>query len=138
MSPTVAWGQVAKVLRGGSWNNNENSARATNRNNNNPDNQNDNIGFRCAVAVAPGLFLKGQVHRVYGCGASAQGEHSRPGPGWVALFRSTKDTPLPLRPVGMVRTSGWESRWQFSCWVAVAGQLNNELVAVCQLLWFCG
>ena len=105
------------MLRGGGWNNTANNARATNRNdNNNPDNQNDNIGFRCAVAAGPGLFLKGQVQRLYGPAASAPGEHSRPGPGWVALFHSTKDTLLPLRPVGRFRTSVWESRRQFSCW----------------------
>jgi hypothetical protein len=38
-------------LRGGSWNNNANNARCANRNNNNPDNRNNNIGFRCVLAV---------------------------------------------------------------------------------------
>lgn len=112
----VAWGQVAKVLRGGSWNNNENNARASNRNNNNPNNQNDNIGFRC-VAAAPGVVSASQVHRVHGCGASAPGEHARPGPGWAcpehsrrtALAGSTKDTLPPSRPVGLFREPG---RWQ--------------------------
>jgi hypothetical protein len=33
-------------LRGGSWNNNQNNARAADRNNNHPDNRNDNNGFR--------------------------------------------------------------------------------------------
>jgi formylglycine-generating enzyme required for sulfatase activity len=51
-----AWGQVAKVLRGGSWNNNDNNVRAPNRNNNDPDNQNNNIGFRCGRS-APGMFF---------------------------------------------------------------------------------
>ena len=36
------------MLRGGSWNNNENNVRAANRNRNNPDNWNNNNGFRCA------------------------------------------------------------------------------------------
>ncbi|MBT3314551.1 MAG: SUMF1/EgtB/PvdO family nonheme iron enzyme [Anaerolineae bacterium] len=36
------------VLRGGSWNNNENNLRSANRNNNNPTNTNNNIGFRCS------------------------------------------------------------------------------------------
>ncbi|NJN98901.1 MAG: SUMF1/EgtB/PvdO family nonheme iron enzyme [Anaerolineales bacterium] len=56
----VAWGQVAKVLRGGSWNNNEINARASFRNNNNPDNQNTNVGFRCVVS-APGVVSASQV-----------------------------------------------------------------------------
>jgi hypothetical protein len=37
------------VLRGGSWNNNQNNARAAYRNNNTPDNRNNNIGFRVVV-----------------------------------------------------------------------------------------
>jgi hypothetical protein len=60
-SPTAAWGQVNKVLRGGSWNNNENNVRAATRNDNTPDNRNNNIGFRC-VGV-PGALLDGQVRR---------------------------------------------------------------------------
>lgn len=35
-----------RVLRGGSWNNNDNNCRVANRNNNNPDNSNNNNGFR--------------------------------------------------------------------------------------------
>jgi hypothetical protein len=34
------------VLRGGSWNNNQNNARCRIRNRNNPHNSNNNIGFR--------------------------------------------------------------------------------------------
>jgi len=36
----------ARVLRGGSWNNNGQNCRSANRNNNSPDNRNNNIGFR--------------------------------------------------------------------------------------------
>jgi hypothetical protein len=56
------------VLRGGGWNNNSNNLRVANRNNNNPDNRNNNIGFRCAVS--PGVFLVGQVRRLYGAALS--------------------------------------------------------------------
>ncbi len=35
-----------RVLRGGSWNNNQDNARADNRNNNHPNNRNNYIGFR--------------------------------------------------------------------------------------------
>ena len=41
-------------LRGGSWINNQNNARAVYRNNNNPDNRNNNIGFRVASHVSLG------------------------------------------------------------------------------------
>ena len=33
-------------MRGGSWNNNQDNARAAYRNNNTPDNRNNNLGFR--------------------------------------------------------------------------------------------
>ena len=48
-----------RVVRGGSFGNNQNNARAANRNNNNPDNRNNNIGFRVAVVrrSTPYLFL---------------------------------------------------------------------------------
>ena len=41
-----------RVLRGGSFNNNDNNCRSANRNNNNPDNTNNNNGFR-VVRVLP-------------------------------------------------------------------------------------
>jgi formylglycine-generating enzyme required for sulfatase activity len=37
-------------LRGGSWNNNLNNARAANRNNNTPNNQWNNNGFRVSAS----------------------------------------------------------------------------------------
>lgn len=44
----------ARVLRGGSWNNNTNNLRCANRNNNNPVNDNNNIGFRSARGTLRG------------------------------------------------------------------------------------
>src|SRR5262245_49094584 len=43
-------------LRGGSWINNNDNARAVYRNNNAPGNRNNNIGFR-VVVVRPTLFV---------------------------------------------------------------------------------
>jgi len=77
------------VLRGGGWNNNQNNIRSANRNNNTPDNRNDNIGFRCVGA--PGAFLKGQVRRVYGRGASAEREKLQICSRLGACKDSTKD-----------------------------------------------
>ena len=39
------------VLRGGSFNNNQNNARCAVRNNNNPNNSNNNIGFRVVLST---------------------------------------------------------------------------------------
>ncbi len=45
-------GWSARVLRGGSWNNNDrDNLASSNRNNNTPDNRNNNNGFRCVVVV---------------------------------------------------------------------------------------
>ncbi|MCP5097174.1 MAG: SUMF1/EgtB/PvdO family nonheme iron enzyme [Chloroflexi bacterium] len=49
-----------RALRGGSWINNANNARAANRNNNTPANRNNNNGFRVVVVVrrsTPYIFL---------------------------------------------------------------------------------
>ncbi|PWB73131.1 MAG: hypothetical protein C3F07_10405 [Anaerolineales bacterium] len=51
-----------RVLRGGSWNNNQDNARASNRNNNNPNNRNNNNGFRLVVRPTSKLnFQKAAV-----------------------------------------------------------------------------
>jgi formylglycine-generating enzyme required for sulfatase activity len=42
----------ARVVRGGSWNNNDTNLRASNRNNNEPGNRNYNNGFRCASGAS--------------------------------------------------------------------------------------
>ncbi len=47
--------RLARVLRGGSWNNNPNNLRAANRNNNTPTNRNNNNGFRCSSTAARGF-----------------------------------------------------------------------------------
>lgn len=45
----------ARVVRGGSWNNNRNNVRCAVRNRNNPDNFNNNIGFR--MVLSHNIFL---------------------------------------------------------------------------------
>jgi hypothetical protein len=40
-----------RVLRGGSFNNNQNNARCAYRNRNNPNNRNNNNGFRVVLAT---------------------------------------------------------------------------------------
>ncbi|MEZ0397153.1 MAG: SUMF1/EgtB/PvdO family nonheme iron enzyme [Anaerolineales bacterium] len=56
----------SRVLRGGSWNNNDNNVRASNRNRNEPTNIN-NVGFRCSR-----LHVKSstRIRHVYGHAAS--------------------------------------------------------------------
>ncbi|MGE0822243.1 MAG: SUMF1/EgtB/PvdO family nonheme iron enzyme [Candidatus Binatia bacterium] len=48
MAERVPGTHDARSLRGGSWNNQPQNARASNRNRNEPGNRNDNIGLRCA------------------------------------------------------------------------------------------
>jgi hypothetical protein len=43
---------TARVVRGGSWNNNQRNARCAYRNRNIPDNYNNNLGFRVVVSIA--------------------------------------------------------------------------------------
>jgi formylglycine-generating enzyme required for sulfatase activity/energy-coupling factor transporter ATP-binding protein EcfA2 len=52
-----------RVLRGGSWNNNQDNARSANRNRNNPNNRNNNVGFRvlCASHIFPVLPGRGAI-----------------------------------------------------------------------------
>jgi len=48
----------ARVLRGGSWNNNANNCRAANRNSNPADNRNNNVGFRLASTTSARIGLR--------------------------------------------------------------------------------
>jgi hypothetical protein len=50
-------------VRGGSWNNNQDNARAAYRNNNTPDNRNNNMGFRvvCSSHIVRSLQRRSQV-----------------------------------------------------------------------------
>ena len=52
----------ARVVRGGSWNNNGRNVRSANRNRNSPDNRNNNLGFRLALAQhAAGWCMNDQI-----------------------------------------------------------------------------
>ncbi|MBI5479967.1 MAG: SUMF1/EgtB/PvdO family nonheme iron enzyme [Deltaproteobacteria bacterium] len=73
----------ARVIRGGSWNNNPNNLRAANRNRNTPTNRNDNIGVRCAKTVDDPAKPR-------------QGVRSRAVP--VATARERRPTVHPVRP----------------------------------------
>jgi len=54
--------KTRRVLRGGSWNNNDNNCRVANRNRNNPDNRNNNNGFRLVLSqVSFSLVLFGGI-----------------------------------------------------------------------------
>lgn len=48
---------MARVLRGGSWNNETSNLRCAQRNNNNPTNRNSNNGFRCAKTLPAGASV---------------------------------------------------------------------------------
>ncbi|MCW5854308.1 MAG: SUMF1/EgtB/PvdO family nonheme iron enzyme [Anaerolineae bacterium] len=76
------WGRRgARVLRGGSWNNNnENNLRAAYRNRNNPANENNNNGFRCARPCSmPALSRNAARSRTRWLAWSKSAGCSRPG-----------------------------------------------------------
>ena len=53
-----------RVVRGGSFNNNQRNVRAAIRNNNDPDNRNNNIGFRVVVSSNSVGLRKAVLRRV--------------------------------------------------------------------------
>jgi len=58
----VGWpGTWRRVLRGGSWNNNQVNARCSYRNNNHPNNRNNNVGFRLSCESHISFYLLGWV-----------------------------------------------------------------------------
>ncbi len=57
-----------RVLRGGSFNNNDHNTRAAYRNHNNPNNRNNNNGFRIVLLTLIGRTTAGTAHRVPPCG----------------------------------------------------------------------
>jgi hypothetical protein len=87
----------SRVLRGGSWINNQDNARADNRNNNHPNNRNNNIGFRvvCSshIHLPPPKADLSRRPRFAGCGggrlngAGASRPHARSGVGRIAKRR---------------------------------------------------
>ena len=52
---------TARVVRGGSWNNNGRNVRSAIRNRNSPDNRNNNLGFRLALAQQAMIGLNDQI-----------------------------------------------------------------------------
>jgi hypothetical protein len=85
--------RTARVVRGGSWNNdNPDNFRAANRNNNHPDNRNDNQGFRCAGGGVGGVALKAGTHGVMRGGARL--------PGQGQADTSLTAVPAPAEPAG--------------------------------------
>jgi hypothetical protein len=93
-----------RVVRGGSWNNDQDNARAAYRNRNNPDNRNNNVGFRlvCASHILPPL----QWRRSSGLVASvptSEGLGSASGNGRRPRF-AARGEGLKMAQVSPVRT----------------------------------
>jgi hypothetical protein len=97
------------VLRGGSWNNNQNNARCAYRNRNNPHNRNNNNGFRLVshISSQPAMPRAGASQRdgitddESGCVAEAQKNGAaclsqRDSSLWEATHRDAR--PVPLGP----------------------------------------
>ncbi|MCX6032992.1 MAG: SUMF1/EgtB/PvdO family nonheme iron enzyme [Chloroflexi bacterium] len=65
---------TVRVVRGGSWNNNQRNARCAYRNRNVSDNYNTNIGFRVVVSITSSQWLVNLV--VYGRGTAPKEDDS--------------------------------------------------------------
>ena len=66
---------AARVVRGGSWNNNGRNVRSANRNRNTPDNRNNNLGFRLALAQQAMIGLNDPIIIRSCLNASKQQDH---------------------------------------------------------------
>ena len=97
---------MARVLRGGSWINNPDNARAANRNRNHPDNRNDNVGFRlcCGPTSTRPLVRRASVRdraAVQSAAACGNARRSRlPGRGAGAIDGSGGSRPHGIPPSG--------------------------------------
>ena len=91
---------MARVLRGGAFNNNDVNLRCAYRNNNNPNNRNDNIGFRVVVRgvshasqlESEQACLSAQVGNAFHSRMTAEtvhGEIVQPRPGWLTSPQPT-------------------------------------------------
>ncbi|MCE7926274.1 MAG: hypothetical protein DYG98_24780, partial [Haliscomenobacteraceae bacterium CHB4] len=65
------------VLRGGSWNNNDNNCRPANRNRNERNNRNNNNGFRCARTSSQERQMCTTLQRGAAHGRPRQGEEAQ-------------------------------------------------------------
>jgi hypothetical protein len=81
--PWVCGGRPGKrrVLRGGSFNNNQRNVRCAYRNRNNPDNRNNNIGFRVVVSHESLCGAGSAAWSRLGGRGPAEGEPAWPVPG---------------------------------------------------------
>jgi len=85
-------GSVARVWRGGSYNNEGSNLRCAYRNNNNPNNRNNNIGFRVVCVASHASQLESEQACLYAQvrnashsrmnAETAHGEIVQPSPGW--------------------------------------------------------
>ncbi|MFN0104708.1 MAG: SUMF1/EgtB/PvdO family nonheme iron enzyme [Bryobacteraceae bacterium] len=91
------------MLRGGSWNNNQENARAGNRNNNHPDNRNNNIGFRVVCSSHIHLHLS----RCRQVPLAKAGGMRRKGVGWRGKVQSARLVIDELAQNGLGRSRGW-------------------------------
>ena len=95
---------AARVLRGGSWNNNQDNARAAYRNNNNPNNRNNNNGFRLVRPTCASRF-KGLICALLAGQRAAPFDQGQLPPvmqcdGCSALWRVQQCVSLPRRSNG--------------------------------------
>jgi hypothetical protein len=96
---------VTRVVRGGSWNNNQRNARCAYRNRNIPDNYNNNLGFRVVMSIAFGGRLDRVARRSPGRQTPSFTDEGRsPGRRRQIPARESQSGPAPVAPA--VSSSG--------------------------------
>jgi len=98
-----------RVVRGGSWNNDQANARAAYRNDNAPDNRNNNIGFRLACSSHTFVPLRWRgVTPVASTPTGAAGRGAASGIGRRPRF-AARGEGLKMARVSPVRTEGLQT-----------------------------
>jgi hypothetical protein len=110
MPPGNRWGAPVpgRALRGGSWNNNQDNARASARNRNDIDNRNNETGFRVLCAVHVPLRPRMPA---YPADHGSPGAAGNPG-GWrgcVPTARHSRRAKIPTRGLPGRHTTGSEA-----------------------------
>ena len=97
---------MARVVRGGAWNNDADNARSAARNNNNPDNRNDNVGFRVLCSSHIVIFSARRFLSTVGAPPEMPADHGLPAEAGVRSMAQVSPVRTWLHCVGRILKPG--------------------------------